>query len=160
MSNCLPDCPCHNTQIEEINERFAAPVCVANIDRDREVTIFGCPSLQPTMSKCYVDVDIPVCDGRAPLQCSVKIYTLTYSGTIHYVVSVPVMDGLTCEGLPDTLTFDIEVDIGEQHCFYCDEPCIPTSCDLVTINNLSVNFLPDSNEILITGQPVFNCPGR
>ncbi|RIW29366.1 hypothetical protein D3H55_19075 [Bacillus salacetis] len=156
MSNCLPNCPCGSTILPSFEETFEVSPCVADIGDPTE--FHGCPQLDREVGRCQVDVLVPVCEDGTSLECAVDVYTAAYSGTIHFIISVPVFDGETCP-LPEALTFDIPVDIGTQYCYYCEMPCLPDSeCPLVGIENLSA-VLNDDNTITISGQPVFNCPG-
>ncbi len=153
-NNC---CPCGSTNLEPINLTFDVSPCVAAIG---EPALYaGCPILECEENKCIFDVLVPVCpEDNIELECSVKVYSLTFTGSAHFIVTVPVSDGETCP-LPEALTFDIPVDIGTQTCYYCNKVnCPELDCGIISIDNLAVSFDEESSTITITGQPVFNCP--
>ncbi len=159
MGKCLSECPCNSTEIAPIDLTFDVSPFVAEVG---DPSIYaGCPVLECEENKCLIDVLVPVCpENDIELACSVKVYSLTFTGTAHFIVSVPVSDGETCP-LPEALTFDIPVDIGTQICYYCEDVCCPElDCGIIEIEDLQVFFDDENSTIRITGNPVFNCPGR
>ncbi|MDN4525101.1 hypothetical protein [Fictibacillus fluitans] len=154
----MPTCPCNNTPLQPVDITFDVPTCVSRIGTP-EIFV-SCANITCSSGSCDQSVTFQVCPGNpaSEITCPVTVYTLTFTGEKQFILQVPVFDQAGCT-LPPFLTFQFNIDIGTQTCYYCSPQTCPASfCTLLSLENIVITFDAAQHTLTITGDPVFNCP--